>query len=112
MQILFSKTKTTAAEENCFGEHTAITEKVAQCFEEIFNSVNRNALDDSLTGPSILLNDQQNKAAEALGVIAGVLLAPGFLSSTNGTQSPAFEKPKPRKQNPDSWITQDSAWFE
>ena len=41
---------------------------------------------------------QQNKAAEALGVIAGVLLAPGFLSSTNGTQAPAFEKPKPRKQ--------------
>ncbi|MBJ7431138.1 MAG: hypothetical protein JHC56_07355, partial [Gemmataceae bacterium] len=86
------------AEENCFGEHTAITEKIPQCFEEIFNSVNRNALDDSLTGPSILLNDQQNKAAEALGVIAGVLLAPGFLSSTNGTQAPAFEKPKPRKQ--------------
>ena len=87
-----------AAEENCFGEHTAITEKIPQCFEEIFNSVNRNALDDSLSGPSILLNDQQNKAAEALGVIAGVLLAPGFLSSTNGTQAPAFEKPKPRKQ--------------
>ncbi|MCY2970368.1 MAG: hypothetical protein NTZ30_06845, partial [Planctomycetota bacterium] len=86
------------AEENCFGEHTAITEKIPQCFEEIFNSVNRSALDDSLTGPSILLNDQQNKAAEALGVIAGVLLAPGFLSSTNGTQAPAFEKPKPRKQ--------------
>ena len=86
------------AEENCFGEHTAITEKIPQCFEEIFNSVNRNFLDDSLTGPSILLNDQQNKAAEALGVIAGVLLAPGFLSSTNGTQPPAFEKPKPRKQ--------------
>ena len=86
------------AEENCFGEHTAITEKIPQCFEEIFNSVNRNFLDDSLTGPSILLNDQQNKAAEALGVIAGVLLAPGFLSSTNGTQAPAFEKPKPRKQ--------------
>jgi hypothetical protein len=87
-----------AAEENCFGEQTAITEKIPQCFEEIFNSVNRNALDDSLTGPSILRNDQQNKAAEALGVIAGVLLAPGFLSSTNGTQAPAFEKPKPRKQ--------------
>ena len=87
-----------AAEENCFGEHTAITEKIPQCFEEIFNSVNRNALDDSLSGPSILLNDQQNKAAEALGVIAGVLLAPGFLSSTNGTQAPAFEKPKSRKQ--------------
>ena len=86
------------AEENCFGEHTAITEKIPQCFEEIFNSVNRNFLDDSLTGPSILLNDQQNKAAEALGVIAGVLLAPGFLSSTNGTQAPAFEKPKSRKQ--------------
>ncbi|PHX63160.1 MAG: hypothetical protein CK551_07450, partial [Planctomycetaceae bacterium] len=87
-----------AAEENCFGEHTAITEKIPQCFQEIFNSVNRNALDDSLTGPSILRNDQQNNVAEALGVIAGVLLAPGFLSSTNGTQAPAFEKPKPRKQ--------------
>ena len=87
-----------AAEENCFGEHTAIIDRIPQSFEEIFNSVNRNALDDSLTGPSILLNDQQNKVAEALGVIAGVLLAPGFLSSTNGTQPPAFEKPKPRKQ--------------
>ncbi|MCY2940173.1 MAG: pre-peptidase C-terminal domain-containing protein, partial [Planctomycetota bacterium] len=87
-----------ATEENCFGEHTAIIEKIPQCFEGIFNSVNRNALDDSLSGPSILRNDQQNKTAEALGVIAGVLLAPGFLSSTNGTQSPAFEKPKPRKQ--------------
>ena len=87
-----------AVEENCFGEHTAITEKIPQCFEEIFNSVNRSALDDSLSGPSILLNDQQNKAAEALGVIAGVLLAPGFLGSTNGTQAPAFVKPMPRKQ--------------
>ena len=86
------------AEENCFGEHTAITDKIPQCFEEIFNSVNRNALDDSLSGPSILRNDQQNNVAEALGVIAGVLFAPGFLSSTNGTQAPAFEKPKPRKQ--------------
>ncbi len=87
-----------AAEENCFGEHTAITHKIPQCFEEIFNSVNRNALDDSLSGPSILLNDQQNNVAEALGFIAGVLLAPGVLSSTYGTQAPAFEKPKPRKQ--------------
>ncbi|MFZ4611105.1 MAG: hypothetical protein ACOYNM_14910, partial [Gemmataceae bacterium] len=85
-------------EENCFGEHTAITDKIPQCFEEIFNSVNRNAFDDSLSGPSILRNDQQNKTAEALGVIAGVLLAPGVLSSTNGAQPPAFEKPKPRKQ--------------
>ncbi len=87
-----------AAEENCFGEHTAITDKISHCFEEIFNSVNRNALDDSLSGPSILRNDQQNNIAEALGVIAGVLIAPGVLSGTNGTQSPAFEKPKPRKQ--------------
>ena len=87
-----------AAEENCFGEHTAITDKISDCFEEIFNSVNRNALDDSLSGPSILRNDQQNKTAEALGVIAGVLLAPGVLSSTHGTRQPAFEKPKPRKQ--------------
>ena len=87
-----------AAEENCFGEHTAIIDKIPQPFEEIFNSVNRNALDDSLSGPSILRNDQQNKTAEALGVIAGVLLAPGVLSSTNGTQPPAFEKPKPKKQ--------------
>jgi len=87
-----------AAEENCFGEHTAITDKIPQSFEEIFNSVNRNALDDSLSGPSILRNDQQNKTAEALGVIAGALLAPGFLSSTNGTRQSAFEKPKPRKQ--------------
>lgn len=86
------------AEENCFGEDTATTEKIPQCFEEIFNSVNRNALDDSLSGPSILRNDQQNKVAEAFGVIAAVLLAPGVLSSTNGTQAPAFEKPKPRKQ--------------
>ena len=87
-----------AAEENCFGEHTAITDKIPQCFEEIFNSVNRNVLDDCLSGPSILRNDQQNNVAEALGVIAGVLLAPGVLSSTNGAQPPAFEKPKPRKQ--------------
>jgi hypothetical protein len=87
-----------AAEENCFGEHTAITDKIPQCFEEIFNSVNRNVLDDCLSGPSILRNDQQNKTAEALGVIAGILLAPGVLSSTNGAQPPAFEKPKPRKQ--------------
>ncbi|MEI7854851.1 MAG: PPC domain-containing protein [Planctomycetota bacterium] len=87
-----------AAEENCFGEHTAITDKIPQCFEEIFNSVNRNTLDDTLSGPSILRIDQQNKTAEALGVIAGILLAPGVLSSTNGTQAPAFEKPKPRKQ--------------
>jgi hypothetical protein len=87
-----------AAEENCFGEHTAISDKIPQPFEEIFNSVNRNALDDSLSGPSIFRNDQQNNVAEALGVIAGVLLAPGVLSSTYGAQQPAFEKPKPRKQ--------------
>ena len=87
-----------AAEEICFGDDTAITDKIPQSFEEIFNSVNRNALDDSLSGPSIPRNDQQNNVAEALGVIAGVLIAPGVLSGTNGTQSPAFEKPKPRKQ--------------
>ena len=87
-----------ATEENCFGEHTAITNKIPHCFEEIFNSVNRNILDDCLSGPSILRNDQQNKTAEALGVIAGVLLAPGVLSSTHGTRQPAFEKPKPKKQ--------------
>ncbi|NBR06899.1 MAG: hypothetical protein EBT92_14150, partial [Planctomycetes bacterium] len=87
-----------AVEGNCFGEDAAITGETPKCFEEIFNSLNLNALDDSFMGPLLSPNDQQNKVAEALGVISAALLAPGLLSSTNGTQPPAFEKPKPRKQ--------------
>ena len=87
-----------ATEEICFGDYSAIADRIPHCFEEILNSVNRNTLDDSLSGPSNLRNYQQNKTAQALGIIAGVLLAPGVLSSTYGTQAPAFEKPKPRKQ--------------
>jgi hypothetical protein len=45
------------------------------------------------------LDEQTNKVAEVAGLVAGALLAPGFLNGTMGKSSPVIGKPKPRKRN-------------
>jgi len=70
-------------------------------FEEMLNftSVNRNTIDDPLSNSPIVVDQQTNKVAEVAGLLAGALLAPGFLNGTAGKPTPAIEKPKPRKRN-------------
>jgi hypothetical protein len=84
-----------------FHENKALPQMVSEVFDDLlsFNSMYHYAIDDSLLNSSINRDDHQNKISESLAVIAGALLAPGFLTATYGTQAQFFEKPKFRKRN-------------
>ena len=84
-----------------FHENKALPQMVSEVFDDLlsFNSMYHYAIDDSLLNSPINRDDHQNKISESLAVIAGALLAPGFLTATYGTQAQFFEKPKFRKRN-------------
>jgi len=68
-----------------------------------FTSMDRASNEESLLNNSTptFTNEQSSKFKEAIGVIAGAMLAPGILAATNGPIAPVVEKPKnkSRKRN-------------
>ena len=77
------------------------TQELPDGFEEMLNftSVNRIIVENALLNSPVVADQQTNKIAEAAGLLAGALLAPGFLSSTIGKPNPGIDKLKPRKRN-------------
>jgi hypothetical protein len=89
-----------AAEGIDFLGENLFAQELPEGFEEMLNftSVNRNTLVEPLLNSPIVVDEQTNKFAEVAGLVAGALLAPGFLGSINGTQSLIIDKPKPRRK--------------
>lgn len=89
-----------AAEGIDFLGENLFAQELPEGFEEMLNfiSVNRNNPKGVLLGSPIVVDEQTNKFAEVAGLVAGALLAPGFLGSINGTQSPIIDKPKPKNR--------------
>ncbi|NDH04392.1 hypothetical protein EBX93_00535, partial [bacterium] len=76
-------------------------QELPEGFEEMLNytAAYRNNLEDAFVSQAMIIDDESNnKLTEAVGLLAGALLAPGFLNGTHAALAPVTEKPRSKKR--------------
>jgi len=76
-------------------------QELPEGFEEMLNytAACRNNLEDAFVSQAMIIDDESNnKLTEAVGLLAGALLAPGFLNGTHAALAPVTEKPRSKKR--------------